>query len=102
MIFQQKYVTDTQAKTVLYSIQYKNTRMAVWLLLTFLMCLHNQCVISLLRIKEYKVLKNVIHLIVSKNEWLLLSASFTAKFELFVITPENAFFLKDLKPTERA
>ena len=28
----------------------------------------------------------------SKNEWLLLSASFTAKFELvFVLTLENAF-----------
>ena len=28
----------------------------------------------------------------SKNEWLLLSTSFTAKFELvFVLTLENAF-----------
>ena len=40
----------------------------------------------------------------SKNEWLLLSAGFTAKFELvFVLILENAFlrgFI--LKPTETA
>ena len=42
--------------------------------------------------KEYRCLKNVIHQTNSKNEWLLLSASFTAKFELdFVLTLENAF-----------
>ena len=34
--------------------------------------------------------ENVILQIDSKNEWLLLSASFTAKFELvFVLTLEN-------------
>ena len=36
---------------------------------------------------------------------MLLSTSFTAKFELvFVLTQENAFFLRGfiLKPTERA
>ena len=40
----------------------------------------------------------------SKNEWLLLPARFTAKFGLvFVLTLENAFFLRGfiLKPTER-
>ena len=42
--------------------------------------------------KEYRCLKNVIHQIDSKNEWMLLSASFTAKFRLvFVLTLENAF-----------
>ena len=39
-----------------------------------------------------------------KNEWFLLSASFTAKYGLvFVLTPENTFlggFI--LKPKERA
>ena len=41
---------------------------------------------------EYRCLKNVIHQIHSKYEWLLLSASFTEKFELiFVLTLENAF-----------
>ena len=39
--------------------------------------------------------KKVIHQIGSKNEWLLLSASFTAKFELvFVLTMENTFSLR--------
>ena len=37
-------------------------------------------------------MKNVIHQLDSKNEWLLLSSSFKAKFELaFVLTLENAF-----------
>ena len=37
-------------------------------------------------------LKNVIHQIDSKNEWLLLSVTFTVKLELvFVLTFENAF-----------
>ena len=41
--------------------------------------------------KEYTCWKNVIHPIDSKNEWLLLSASFTAKIGLvFVLTLENA------------
>ena len=36
--------------------------------------------------------ENVIYQIESKNEWLLLSASFTAAFDLvFVLTRENAF-----------
>ena len=38
-------------------------------------------------------MRNVIHQIDSKNEWLLFSASFTAKFGFpFVLTLENAFF----------
>ena len=37
-------------------------------------------------------LKNGIHQIDSKNEWLVLSARFTVKVELvFVLTLENAF-----------
>ena len=45
------------------------TGMAAWLLLNFFKCLHNQFI-----------------------EWLLLSASFAAKFGLvFVLTLENAF-----------
>ena len=45
-----------------------------------------------------------VHQIGSKNEWLLLSVTFTAKLELvFVLTFENAFFrVFILKPTERA
>ena len=38
-----------------------------------------------------RCLKNVIHQVDSKNEWLLLSVTFTAKHELvFVLTGENA------------
>ena len=41
---------------------------------------------------SYRCLKNVIHYINSKNEWSLLSLTFTAKLELvFVWTFENAF-----------
>ena len=41
---------------------------------------------------SYRFLKNVIHQVDSKNEWLLLSVTFTAKLELvFVLTLENAF-----------
>ena len=42
--------------------------------------------------KFEKSLKNVIHQIDSKNEWLLLLASFTAKFKLvFLLTLQDAF-----------
>ena len=41
---------------------------------------------------SYRCLKNVIYQIDSKNEWLLLSVTFTAKLELvFVLTFENDF-----------
>ena len=57
--------------------------MAAWLLLMFFIFLH---------IKGYICLKNIIN---CKNEWLFLSASFTAKFELyFVLTLENNFSLR--------
>ena len=46
----------------------------------------------LLILLSYRCLKNVIHQVDSKNEWLLLSVIFTAKLELvFVLTFENAF-----------
>ena len=68
--------------------------MAGWLLLTFLICVYNQLssVMHSIRLLRVQMLKNVIHQIDSKNEWLLPQASFTAKFELvFVLTLENAF-----------
>ena len=50
-----------------------------WLLLTFFICLLNQ-------LSSFKPI------IVRKNEWLLLSQTFTVKLELvFVITFENTF-----------
>ena len=61
--------------------------------------------ILLSHIKECKCFKNVIHQIDSKNEWLLLSASFTAKCVLiFVLTLENVFSFRGfiLNATEKA
>ena len=61
-----------------------------WLLLAFFTCLHNQ--LSSFNSIIYRCLKNVIHQIGSKNEWLLLPVTFTAKLELvFALTFENAF-----------
>ena len=73
-----------------------------WLLLTFFTCLHNQ--LSSFNSIIYRCLKNVIHQIGSKNEWLLLLVAFTAKLELlFVLTFKNAFFrVFILKPIEIA
>ena len=71
-----------------------STRMAAWLLLTFFINLQNQLssIHSITRIKEYRYSKNVIHKLDNKNEWLLLSASLTAKFGLvLVLTLENTF-----------
>ena len=58
-----------------------------WLLLTFFVCLHNQLssfnsIIVQMSEKQAG----------SKNGWLLLSVTFTAKLELdFVLTFENTF-----------
>ena len=72
-----------------------NSRMVVWPLLIFFICLHDQLssiYVLLSRIKEYGCLKYWIYKIDSKNEWLLLSASFTAKFGfVFVLTQKNPF-----------
>ena len=65
-----------------------------WLLLTFFICLHNE--LSSIRypsshIKQCRCLKKVVYRIDSKYERFLLSASFTAKFEvIFVLTQDNA------------
>ena len=60
-----------------------------WQLLTFFICLHNQLSSFnsiIVQISEKRDSSN------SKNEWLLLSVTFTAKLELvFVLTFENAF-----------
>ena len=72
-----------------------STRVAGWLLLIPLVCIHNQWSLikhSIIPCYKYRCLKNVMHQIDSKNEWLLLPASFTAKFGLvFVLTLEIAF-----------
>ena len=62
-----------------------------WLPLTFSICLHNQ--LSSFNSNIVQIcLKKVIHQTGSKNEWLLLPVTFTAKLELvFVLTFENTF-----------
>ena len=82
--------THTEQELVLCWIQYKihwNTRLAAS---DVFICLHNQ--LSYLIPLWYRCLKNVVHQIGSKNEWLLLSVTFTAKLELvFILTLENHF-----------
>ena len=78
-----------------YPIQYKNGCLAATNLFILLSQLnpHKQLnsMRSIISYHENRCLKNVIHQIDSKNKWLLLSASLTAKFDLaFVLTLENA------------
>ena len=71
-----------------YSVQYKNGCLAA----SDLFHMFIQSIHSITRIKRVRCLKNVIHQIDSKNECLLLSASFAAKFVfVFVLTLENVF-----------
>ena len=80
--------TDLTRLTFTYS---KSTSIEIkgWLLLTFSICLHNQLSSFnsiIVQISEKRDSSN------SKNEWLLISVTFTAKFEwVFVLTFENAF-----------
>ena len=61
-----------------------------WLLLTFFIYLHNQ--LSSFNSIIVQMSEKQIHQVGSKNEWLLLSETFTVKLELvFVLTFENAF-----------
>ena len=61
-----------------------------WLVLTCFKCLHNQ--LSSFNSIIVQMTENMIHQVGSKNEWLLLSVTLTAKLELdFVLTFENAF-----------
>ena len=59
-----------------------------WLLLTFFICLHNQLSSFnsiIVQVSEKRDSSN-------RNEWLLLSVTFTTKLELvFILTFENAF-----------
>ena len=59
------------------------------MLLTFFICLHSQLSFNSI---IYRCLKNVIHQTDSKNEWLFLSVTYSAKLELVFVLPfENAF-----------
>ena len=62
-----------------------------WLLLTFFICLHNQ--LSSFNSIIVQMSEKRVHQIDSKNEWLLLSVTFTTKFELVFVLPfENTFY----------
>ena len=75
-------------RLVFHSIQYANG----WLAASDLFHVFTQAIKFYTFHYEYRCLKNVIHQIDSKNGWVLLAASFTAKFGLvFVLTLENAF-----------
>ena len=78
-----------QRCSLLSSLQ-KFIEMQGWLLLTFFICLHNQ--LSSFNSIIVQMSERRVHQVDSKNEWLLLSVTFMAKFELvFVLTFENAF-----------
>ena len=81
-------VNNTHMKE-LASVQ-KFIEMQGWLLLTFFVYLHNQ--LSSFNSIIVQMSKKRDSSVDSKNEWLLLSETFTAKRELvFVLTFENAF-----------
>ena len=81
-------VNNTQMKE-LASVQ-KFIEMQGWLILTFFVYLHNQ--LSSFNSIIVQMSKKRDSSVDSKNEWLLLSATFTAKRELvYVLTFENAF-----------
>ena len=68
-----------------------STRMAGWLLLIPLTCLHklvSLIIHSIFSYYKYRCLKHMIHQIDSKNEWLLLPASLGL---VFVLILGNAF-----------
>ena len=70
-------------------LRYSHGRIQGWLLLKFFTYLHNQ--LSLFNSTIVQMSEKRVHQIESKNEWLLLSVTFTAKLELvFVLTFENA------------
>ena len=79
----------SQIKAVLYTVQDKNCCLAASNLLHMFTQLSS---IYSIIVKKYRCLKNVNHQIGNKNEWLLFSESFMAKFGLvFVLPLENTF-----------
>ena len=84
-----KWINDTHRERLeFHSIQYRNG----WLAASDLFYMFTPAIKFYTFHYQYRCLKIVIHQIDSKNGWLLLSASFTAKFGLvFVLTLENHF-----------
>ena len=86
--FVRKELNDTHMEE-LDSVQ-KFIEIQGCLLLMFFICLHNQLIFFNSIIVQMS--EKQIHQVDSKNEWLFLSETFTAKLELvFVLTFENAF-----------
>ena len=82
------FINDTHTQE-LDSVQ-KFIQIQGWLLLMFFICLHNQ--LSSFNSIIIQMSEKRVHQVDSKNEWLLLSVTFTAKLELvFVLTFEKAF-----------
>ena len=84
-----KWINDTHRERLeFHLIQYRNG----WLAASDLFYIFTPAIKFYTFHYQYRCLKIVIHQIGSQNRWLLLSASFTAKFGLvFVSTLENAF-----------
>ena len=85
-------LNDTRMEElVLYWIQYKNSlksKVGCFWRFSYVYKINEVRLILL----SYRCLKNVIHQIDGKNEWLLFSVTFRAKLELiFVLIFENAF-----------
>ena len=82
-------LNDThRERLVFHSIQYRNG----WLAASDLFDMFTQSIKFYTFHYQYRCLKNVIHQTDSKNGWLLLSASFTAKFS-FCLNTGKRFFL---------
>ena len=87
--FDLNLLNDTHRERLMFHLnQYRNG----WLAASVLFDMFTQSIKFYTFYYQYRCLKNVIHQTDSKNGWLLLSASFTAKFGLvFFLTLENAF-----------
>ena len=72
------FIKDTLMEE--HDLVQKFIEIQVWQLLTFFKCLHNQ--LSSFNSIIVQMSEKRVHQIDSKNEWLLLSVTFTAKLEL--------------------
>ena len=90
-----KYLNDSHRKELFTQFSTRKWLLDCFWPFSYVYTMNWVLYISLSRIEGYRCLKNVIHQIDSKKEWLLLSARFTAQFRLvFVFTVENAFSLR--------
>ena len=90
--FDLNLLNDTHRERLVFHLnQYRNG----WLAASVLFDMFTQSIKFYTFYYQYICLKNVIHQTDSNNGWVLLSASFKAKFGLvFFLTLENAFSLR--------